>query len=250
MEVLLPIFVALLGAILASFIGVMAERLNTGESWVRGRSHCNSCTRLLTAPDLVPIASWLATGGKCIKCKAKLPVTYVASEFLLASVFFLATLKLGVTPELFFFLVSVSILAFIVLYDLRHMIVPMLASGLFVLSALFFAYLTALGLQDFGHTLLVSGGIAIAFFLVYFLSKGRVMGLGDSPIALGLGILVGSVAAIPGLVFSFWIGALCGIAILVGKPAGHRMGIEVPFAPFLAAGFLLAYFSSWSPFAF
>jgi prepilin signal peptidase PulO-like enzyme (type II secretory pathway) len=27
------------------------------------------------------------------------------------------------------------------------------------------------------------------------------------------------------------------------------MGIEVPFAPFLAAGFLLAYFSGWDPFS-
>jgi prepilin signal peptidase PulO-like enzyme (type II secretory pathway) len=26
------------------------------------------------------------------------------------------------------------------------------------------------------------------------------------------------------------------------------MGVEVPFAPFLAAGFLLAYFTAWNPF--
>ena len=26
------------------------------------------------------------------------------------------------------------------------------------------------------------------------------------------------------------------------------MGVEVPFAPFLAAGFLLAYFTQWNPF--
>jgi prepilin signal peptidase PulO-like enzyme (type II secretory pathway) len=37
---------------------------------------------------------------------------------------------------------------------------------------------------------------------------------------------------------------------LVGRPKGHRMGIEVPFVPFLAVGFLLAYFTQWTPFLF
>jgi len=40
-----------------------------------------------------------------------------------------------------------------------------------------------------------------------------------------------------------------GIVLLARAPRGARMGIEVPFAPFLAAGFLLAYFTQWDPFA-
>ena len=76
------------------------------------------------------------------------------------------------------------------------------------------------------------------------------MGLGDAPIALGLSLLVGFGAAFSGLIFSFWIGALCGILILVLRRGGPRMGIEVPFVPFLAAGYLLAYFTQWNPFLF
>jgi prepilin signal peptidase PulO-like enzyme (type II secretory pathway) len=74
------------------------------------------------------------------------------------------------------------------------------------------------------------------------------MGLGDAPIALSLSLLSAGYV-FPGILFSFWIGAVVGIAILVTRPKGHRMGIEVPFVPFLAAGFLLAFFTSWNPLA-
>jgi prepilin signal peptidase PulO-like enzyme (type II secretory pathway) len=75
------------------------------------------------------------------------------------------------------------------------------------------------------------------------------MGLGDTPVALGLSLLVG-MNSVSGLLFSFWIGAVIGIGILARYPKGHRMGIEVPFVPFLAAGYLLAFFTQWNPFLF
>lgn len=73
------------------------------------------------------------------------------------------------------------------------------------------------------------------------------MGLGDAPSVLGLSLLVGPGSVLPGVLFSFWIGALYGIVVLMTTPKGHRMGIEVPFVPFLALGFLLAYFTGWNP---
>jgi prepilin signal peptidase PulO-like enzyme (type II secretory pathway) len=73
------------------------------------------------------------------------------------------------------------------------------------------------------------------------------MGLADSPLSFGLSLLVGPVA-LTGFVFSFWIGAVVGIVLLLQRPVGSRMGVEVPFAPFLAAGFLLAYFTQWNLF--
>jgi prepilin signal peptidase PulO-like enzyme (type II secretory pathway) len=75
------------------------------------------------------------------------------------------------------------------------------------------------------------------------------MGLADAPLAFGLAFLTGR-AALPGFIFSFWIGAVVGIALLLRRPRGSRMGVEVPFAPYLAAGFILAYFTQWNPFLF
>jgi prepilin signal peptidase PulO-like enzyme (type II secretory pathway) len=242
------IILAILGAILASFVGVLVERAYTGGSWVGDRSTCNSCATPLTAFDLVPIASWLSTYGKCGYCGVSLPLTYLISEIALALLFWLAYAALGATIALLVFLAAILVLAFIVLYDLRHTVVPLGASLAFVALTGWFAYLTSFDLHDFGLSVLFAGVIGFVFFLFHTLSRGRLMGLGDSPIALGLSLLVGFSTAFSGLLFSFWIGALCGIIVLVSRPGGPRMGIELPFVPFLAAGYLLAYFTQWTPF--
>ena len=75
------------------------------------------------------------------------------------------------------------------------------------------------------------------------------MGFADAPLAFGLALLTGSVA-LTGFVFSFWIGAAVGIVLLARRPSGSRMGVEVPFAPFLASGFLLAFFTQWNLFSY
>lgn len=247
---IVTILLAVLGAIFASFIGVLVERMHTGTSWVQDRSKCNSCSTTLGVLDLVPVASWLSTYGRCGHCGVRLPLMYVVSELMLATLFVAAYYTLGFGLPLLILLAALCVLLFVVLYDIRHTIVPTEATAVFLFLAAGYAYLTALDLKDLGLTLLFAGGIGIAFFLAYTLSRGRMMGLGDSPIALGLSLLVGFGAAFPGLVFSFWIGALYGIGVLVMRQGGPRMGIEVPFVPFLAAGYLLAFFTQWNPFLF
>ncbi|HEX2792465.1 MAG TPA: prepilin peptidase [Candidatus Paceibacterota bacterium] len=249
MEILLTISFATLGAVVASFAAVVAERHHTGESWLNDRSRCNSCDEPLRSFDMVPVASYALSLGRARCCGARVPWLYPAVEVTLASLFALAYGALGFVPALAPFLLALGLLAFIVLYDLRHTVVPTAASNLFVLSALAYAYLAAPGLAAFAPTLIVAGIIGLLFYAMHAFSKGRAMGLGDSPIALGLSLLVG-MSAVPGLLFSFWIGALCAVFILVRTPAGHRMGIEVPFVPFLAAGYLLAFFTQWNPLPF
>lgn len=238
---------ALLGAVLASFIGVIAERMYTGQSWSRGRSRCDSCARTLTALDLIPVVSWLASFGRCRGCGALVSVRYVLGEALLASLFVLSYFMLGPSFALLSFLALLAVLFFIVVYDLRHTVIPSEASALLLALSLLYALLTTPSMLELGGTLFASGMIGAAFFLAYVLSRGRAMGLGDAPVALSLALVAGD-NALSGLLFSFWIGAVVGIAILVMRRGGPKMGLEVPFAPFLAAGFLLAHFTGWNPF--
>ena len=247
MEILIGLALFAFGAVIASFLGVVAERLHTGESWVKGRSRCNSCAEHLTGRDLVPVFSWLFAGGRCRACGSRVPVSYMVGEATLGSVFLLGYLALGLSAALILFLFIASVLAFIVLYDLRHTVVPVFASNTLIVLGVLYALLTAENLSALGLTFLVSGAIGLFFFLVYALSRGRAMGLGDAPVALALSLLVGGSLALPGFLFSFWIGGIVGIAILVSRPEGRRMGIEVPFVPFLAAGYLLAFFTQWNP---
>ena len=171
------------------------------------------------------------------------------SELLLGSLFVFGYYTIVSTTALALFFSFLFILAILVQYDLRHTIVPFKLSLLLVALGALYAVHTTPNVSELSNTFLLAGAVGFGFFLLHTLSGGRWMGLGDTPIALALALLVG-MQAVSGLLFSFWIGAVVGIGILVTTPVGRRMGIEVPFVPFLAAGYLLAFFTQWNPLLF
>ncbi len=242
---LIQVSFAFLGAVTASFVGVIAERVYTGQSWRSGRSKCNSCREVLDARDLFPVVSWFFYRGRCRICSARVSARYMMSEALFAGLFVYGYVHLGPSIELFFFLLTLAVLLFIVLYDIKHTVVPNIASTLLILSSLCFAYNTLSTPVSFGLILMTAGIISLGFFLLHILSGGRAMGLGDAPVVFALSLFVGS-QAISGLLFSFWIGALFGIILLLVRRGGPTMGIEVPFVPFMALGYLLAYITQWN----
>ncbi len=246
-ELLITFAFFALGAVGASFIGVVAERLHTGQSWLSGRSRCNSCRRHLDGRDLIPILSWFVYAGKCRQCRARVPGTYALSEAVLGTAFAATYHVFGFALALPFFLAALVVLLLIVLYDIRHLIVPAGSSGALLVLSGIVAVLRAPAPQALGVVVLIAGSIGLFFFLLHVCSRGRAMGLADAPVALALSLLTGS-QALAGLLFSFWIGALYGLIVLSTRRGGPRMGIEVPFVPFLAIGFLLAFFTAWNPF--
>ncbi len=248
-HMLLPAVFFILGAIVASFVGVLSGRLNTGQGFISGRSRCDACNAPLPTLALVPILSYIASCGRAQCCGARLSLRAPCTEILLGALFVLAYFNLGLTTAFPFFLFSLSTLLALVLYDLAHQILPSPLLVAFILTASVTALLSAPSSAEFFGTLAIAFLIALSLALIHFLSRGRAMGLADAPLAFGLALLVGP-AALSGFIFSFWIGALIGIALLLRRPAGSRMGVEVPFAPFLAAGFLLAYFTQWNLFVF
>lgn len=244
MDGILTVFFFALGAVSASFALVVAERIHTGESWQTGRSRCNSCARTLSGRDLVPILSYLMHRGRCRECGAGVPAGYLVAEALLGAAFTLAYGAVGLSFALLPLLLSLVLLTSLVWYDLRHLILP---TGLMLpLLALSLAYaaLAAPSSASLGATLMLAGGIGLFFFLFHLLSGGRAMGLGDAPLSVALSLLTGPLA-LSGLVYSFWIGGVIGVIVLLRRAGGTKIGSEVPFAPFLAGGFLLALFTSW-----
>ncbi|MDP2651723.1 MAG: prepilin peptidase, partial [bacterium] len=248
-SLMIPFVLFALGAILASFIGVLVARLHTGQSFLSGHSRCDVCNTPLEPFALVPIVSYFIQGGKARCCGAFLSLYAPLTELLLGGLFVFSYASFGFTLPLIPFTLSLSLLLALVLYDLVHQILPPVLLAIFVVASAATGFLSAPSFSAFLSTFYVALSIALFLALIHFLSRGRAMGFSDAPFAFGLALLTGS-AALPGFIFSFWIGAVVGILILLKRPAGSRMGIEVPFAPFLAAGFLLAYFTQWNPFIF
>lgn len=73
-----PAVAGALGAVLASFSCVVAERLPKGLS-VSGRSVC-VCERQLHWWENVPVLGWLAAGGRARCCGVAIPARYIVCE--------------------------------------------------------------------------------------------------------------------------------------------------------------------------
>ncbi len=69
-----------LGGSIASFLGVVIERVPKHES-IMGRSHC-ACGRQLKWYENVPVLGWLAARGRTKCCNQKIPVWYFISELI------------------------------------------------------------------------------------------------------------------------------------------------------------------------
>jgi len=74
------VFAALLGAAVGSFLNVAISRLPRGESLMHPGSHCPSCGRGLMWWENIPVASFIALGGKCRTCRAPIGLRHLAVE--------------------------------------------------------------------------------------------------------------------------------------------------------------------------
>lgn len=226
------IFVSGVGLILGSFLNALLFRFNTGKSVLKGRSACMRCGHALRAQDLVPVLSFLLLGGKCRYCAARISWQYPAVEVAAGVLALLVYLQTGLTLWFIYWLLVWMVLLFVVVYDLRHQIIPWSAS----------LTLMALGLV---HALVFGTwwGIVLGLplLMLSLVSSGRWMGWGDGFLQLSLGALLGLTAGLTALMVAFWTGAIVGIALMWAR-RGVTMKTEVPFAPFLILGAAVAYF--------
>ncbi len=265
MEYIIALLVFVLGSIIGSFLNVVALRYNTGTT-VGGRSICFSCGKKLSWHELFPILSYVLQSGKCKTCKTKISVQYpiveALSGLLFVAVFFknaeIFTNGLHLSYSALFAavyaLIVFCILLVIAAYDMRHSIIPnglvYTFSGLaFVQMFLSQAYTISFVMPDI--LTLLSGPIFFLLFAsVWFFSRGKWIGLGDAKLALGIGWLLGFVAGGSALIFSFWAGAVIGIALVIASHIGkhltsHKvhMKSEIPFAPYMIGATFFVYYT-------
>ncbi len=242
----------ILGLIIGSFLNVVILRLNTSRSF-GGRSGCMSCMNKLSWYELIPVFSFLGLGGRCRNCKSKISIQYPLVELVTGTIFALLFLKFQDVFFTDFFIFSFtyfyyafvfSLLVVISVYDLRHKIIPdslALIFGIFALFGLFFFDINGFSLH-FPSLIEFSSGLIIAapFALLWLVSSGKWMGLGDAKLAIGLGWLLGLTGALSGVVLAVWVGATVGIALVVFSKK-HGMKSEIPFAPYLVLGALITF---------
>lgn len=264
---LITIFSLILGTIVGSFLLVVSQRYNTGKS-LNGRSECFSCGKTLTWKELFPIFSYLALKGRCKGCSSLIPKDAMFAELLTGVIFVAVSIRsVFTTGELLltesylmatlWLMLIASVLIIIFFYDLRHKIIPDNLSFLF--GILSFVSLFYFGFENevfmytgfaYPQLLDVLAGVLIPlpFALIWLFSKGRMMGLGDAKLMVGIGFLLGLSLGVSAVFASFWLGTLVIISFLViervfnikllGSSKEGIMKQEIPFGPFLIAATL------------
>ena len=123
MEILLCIFLFIIGTIFGSFYNVVGYRLPKGESIVFPPSHCTNCNHKLTFFELIPIISYIFQKGKCKHCGQKISLFYPMFEALTGILFVLCYLSFGLTPNLIIALTFVSLMIIITVSDYHYLII-------------------------------------------------------------------------------------------------------------------------------
>jgi leader peptidase (prepilin peptidase)/N-methyltransferase len=228
---------AVLGAAIGSFLNVVIYRLPRGESLLFPGSRCGTCGHSLDALDNIPVLSWLALRGRCRYCSAPIAARYPLVEILTAAIFVLAVLEFGISLQTIAACVLGGLLIVIAFVDLDHLLV---LDATTVAGAVI-----GLGIALATHRIVdaLEGAAAAAaiFGLIYALTRGAGMGLGDVKLAAMIGLFVGFPSAIWASAAAFIIGAALAIPVLVARRRGRRDAL--PFGPFLVIAAIVATFA-------
>ena len=234
MEIIICIFLFIIGTIFGSFYNVVGYRLPKGESIVYPPSHCTNCNHKLTFFELIPILSYIFQSGKCKHCQKKISLFYPIFETLTGILFVLSYLSFGLNLNLIIALTFISMMIIIVISDYHYLIIP--DEVLITFTIILFAEILCINGLEAALYSLLNGTLAfLTMFLLKklgdFLFKKESMGGGD----IKLLFIFGMVLTYPIAILSIFVGSLIGLPIallILYKKKNHIL----PFGPFLAAG--------------
>ena len=267
------------GLVFGSFLNVMIYRLNPAPQLRGGgfgRSLCPNCKTQLKWRDLIPLISFIWLRGRCRYCHKKISWQYPIVEVLLGfiwlgvfyqnfngnfqlifnfqSIFNLQFLNLGILKYLNFIYDVFVFSAFLIVavYDFKWKIIPDKAIYPAIIVVFLYNIFNSVKFQNFEMfiwPLLVAIAAFIFFFLIYFFSKGRAMGLGDAKLAFLIGLFLSPISALAAFMLAFIIGAVSGIILIgLGEIFSHykKWGMEsqIALGPFLIIGTITAFFFS------
>jgi leader peptidase (prepilin peptidase)/N-methyltransferase len=221
----------LFGALIGSFLNVVAHRVPRGESLVSPGSRCPECGAPVKPYDNLPVVSWLLLRGRCRNCGTRISPRYPIVELVTALAFAAVVAVRGFDDDLVLELPFVAALIALAAIDYDHKLLPNVI--VYPLAA-YGAIATVLVDQDDLVEHLIAGAGAFAFLLAAVIAYPRGMGMGDVKLAGAMGLFLG-LSVIPALLAAFLSGSLVGIVIIAREGAAGRKK-AVPFGVFLALG--------------
>ncbi len=243
MNIIIAIYIFIIGTIMGSFFNVVAHRLSNNESIIKPGSHCESCQHLLKWYELIPIISFLIQGGRCRQCHTKLSWWYPLIEIITGLFYLFSYLYFGLSPDFFISLVISSVLVITCITDFNYLIIldePLVIGSILIVLIT----LITSGLVD--TLIAILSGLLLFFFmlLVKILGdkafKRESLGGGDIKLSFFIGLSLGYKLAFVNLVLASLLTLPIAFYYLV-----KYKDREVPFGPFLIiSNFIIFIFAS------
>lgn len=232
-------FTGVLGAIVGSFLNVVAYRLPRHESLVKPASRCPRCGAPVKPYDNIPILSWLLLRGRCRGCGEPISPRYPLVEALTGVLCAGAVLAHDSAAGIALGVAVILIVVPAALIDLEHRVIP---NRLTLLGAVL-AVAVGTALDPAGEPERLLAGLAAGgFLLIAALAYPGGMGMGDVKLAGVIGLFLGR-AVIPAILVALLAGVLYGALVIARKGAHAGRKTAVPFGPFLALGAIVAVYA-------
>ncbi len=234
-QLILWVSVVVLGLAFGSFATMAGYRLPRRESLCQPPSHCPKCDHRLGARDLMPVFSWLLSGGRCRYCRAPISLRYPLIELATAGLFASIYALYGISPLTLLYCGLAVCLVVMIVSDLETYLLPDAMQVAAALLGLLHLFAGPLAWQDGLIGATIGLGVGAGIHYGYFFLKGRHgLGLGDVKLLGVTGLWLGPYALIPFLFYSGIVGVVFGIVWQL--VTGAR---KFPFGPALAITLLI-----------
>lgn len=270
------LFFFILGTAVGSFLNVLIDRLPRGEK-ITGRSHCDYCHHPLSWFDLIPVVGFALLKGRCRYCGKKISWRYPLVEVLTGVSFLLITKfpppaggpnsKQFLIPNfqfsidwllanwvLFGYWLSVvgvlSSLIVVFFSDLKYQIIPDTIQIILLLFVLLYRIIAPhftptrcnwdCSIAWLFNYFIAGLLVMLPILFLWFITRGRGMGLGDVKLSFTIGVLFGVKAGLLALYFGFVFGGIIGLILVLMRKKNLKS--KIAFGPFLVLGVLIMLF--------
>jgi len=226
-------FIALLGLVFGSFVSAISYRIPRGVGFLTGRSCCDWCGKDLSWYANIPLLYFIFAKGRSSCCDKKISWRYPLIEIIYGFGFVFLFYLSSNLQELVVHLLIFILTSLVFIIDFENQYIPDELTFLLFISSLL------LGRQYLFENIFSGFVLALFLLLIYFVTKGKGMGLGDIKLALPLGFILGIEKGLLFLFSSFLTGGIVAFILLIVGKVGLKS--KIAFGPFMILGFWIAY---------
>ena len=236
------IYMFIMGAVFASFFGVIIARVPNNQSIVKPSSRCDECGHELKWYENVPIVSYICLKGRCSKCKTKIDGFYFIYEIIGGLTLLGVSYRYGISIDCLFVSFIALLLLLIAGYDYKtHYVLDCFLIILFVLCFIYFLYRVLVLKEDF-IIYIISVICAILFFVLLRVIMSKIMnreamGLGDVYLVGIMALILEPFEFVLAILFASLFGSI--ISIIRIKTNKDDRTDEIAFCPYLCFGFYM-----------